>query len=149
MFSPIVATMEANSSLTVLEESFAHASARNASTSSAADPLICSTTSPTKSWNLSFLATKSVSLLTSTIDAFFPSALMKVLTIPSAAIRPAFFSALARPFSRSHSTALSISPSVFVRAFLQSIIPAPVFSLSSFTIDAEIAIFKFLPFLRF
>ena len=39
------------------------------------------------------------------------------------------------------STAASISPLVSVRAFLQSIIPAPVISLNSFTIPAVIAIF--------
>ena len=45
------------------------------------------------------------------------------------------------PFSLKNSTALSISPSVAVNAFLQSIIPAPVISLNFFTIDAVIAIF--------
>jgi hypothetical protein len=45
----------------------------------------------------------------------------------------AFFAALANPFLRSQSTAASISPLVSTSAFLQSIIPAPVFSRSSFT----------------
>jgi len=40
------------------------------------------------------------------------------------------------------SIAFSIFPSVSIRAFLQSIIPAPVVSLSSFTIAAEIVIFE-------
>ena len=57
-----------------------------------------------------------------------------------AAIGSAFFSAAASPFSLKNSTALSISPSVAVRAFLQSIIPAPVISLNSFTCAAVIAI---------
>src|SRR6185369_3017968 len=41
------------------------------------------------------------------------------------------------PFLRSQSSALAKSPPVSASAFLQSIIPAPVFSRSSFTIDAE------------
>src|SRR5947209_2934624 len=53
---------------------------------------------------------------------------------PSAAMRPAFFAAFASPFLRSQSTANSRLPLVSVRAALQSIIPAPVFSRSSFTI---------------
>ena len=67
-------------------------------------------------------------------------------TIPSAAIRPDFLAAFAKPFSRSHSTAASISPSVFVSAFLQSIMPAPVISLNSFTCEAVIAISLVLHF---
>src|ERR1700674_5630239 len=55
-------------------------------------------------------------------------------TRPSAATRPAFFAAFAKPFLRSQSTATSILPSVSVNAALQSIMPAPVFSRSSFTI---------------
>src|ERR1700688_840572 len=55
-------------------------------------------------------------------------------TRPSAATRPAFFAAFAKPFLRSQSTATSIFPSVSVNAALQSIMPAPVFSRSSFTI---------------
>ena len=43
------------------------------------------------------------------------------------------------PFLRSHSSALAKSPSVSARAFLQSIIPAPVFSRRSFTIAAVIS----------
>ena len=59
-------------------------------------------------------------------------------TRPSAATRPAFLAALARPFLRSQSTAASTSPSVSLSAALQSIMPAPVFSRSSFTIAAVI-----------
>ena len=60
------------------------------------------------------------------------------------AIRPAFFADAARPFSLSSSTAFSMLPSASVRAFLQSIMPAPVISLSSFTIPAVIAMFDSL-----
>ena len=59
--------------------------------------------------------------------------------IPSAAIRPAFLTALASPFFLKNSIAASISPFVSLRAFLQSIIPAPVISLNSFTILAVTA----------
>ena len=44
------------------------------------------------------------------------------------------------PFSRSHSTALSISPSEAVSAFLQSIMPTPVISRRFFTSAAVKAI---------
>src|SRR2546425_4597726 len=62
---------------------------------------------------------------------------------PSDASRPARLSALAAPFVRSTSTAFSRSPAVSSRAFLQSIMPAPVrarsaatsFAGISFTID--------------
>src|SRR5208337_1708888 len=57
---------------------------------------------------------------------------------PSAAIRPAFLAALARPFFRNKSTACSISPPVSFSAPLQSIMPAPVRSRSSLTICALI-----------
>ena len=79
----------------------------------------------------SFLATKSVSELTSNTTALLPS--IKILAKPSAAILPSFLAALAIPFSRSQSIAFFISPSHSVRAFLQSIIPAPVNSRNSFT----------------
>src|SRR5574344_1977091 len=55
-------------------------------------------------------------------------------------MRPAFLAALARPFSRSHSTALSISPSHSTSAFLQSIIPTLVISRRVFTSAAVKAI---------
>ena len=47
----------------------------------------------------------------------------------------------ALPFSRSHSTALSISPSEAVSAFLQSIMPTPVISRRVLTSAALKAIF--------
>src|ERR1700722_9227936 len=55
---------------------------------------------------------------------------------PSAAIRPAFLAAFASPFLRSQSTAVSRSPPLSPSATLQSIIPAPVLSRSSFTMLA-------------
>src|SRR5579884_2047146 len=64
--------------------------------------------------------------------------------MPSAAMRVAFFWALARPFLRSQTMAASMSPWASVRAFLQSIMPAPVFSRSSLTWFALIAIGWFL-----
>jgi hypothetical protein len=90
----------------------------------------------TMSWNCSLRATKSVSELTSTAAPDLPDAVMP--TSPSAATRPAFFAALDRPFLRNQSTAASTSPLVSVSADLQSIIPAPVLSRSSFTRLAEI-----------
>ena len=156
MFSPMMEIWEDRASATVRDGSFAHFSARNASISAALVFSACSATSDTQFWNFSFLATKSVSAFTSTTTAFFSSAVTLVITIPSAAIRLAFFCAVARPFSRRNSTALSISPaspfslrnstalsmspSVAARAFLQSIIPAPVISRNSFTIAAVTAI---------
>ena len=90
----------------------------------------------TMSWNCSFLATKSVSELTSAIAPVLPAARMPMS--PSAAMRPAFLAAFDSPFLRSQSTAASRSPLLSVRAALQSIIPAPVLSRSSFTRLAEI-----------
>ena len=85
----------------------------------------------TNSWNSGFFATKSVSEFTSTIAAVFPSIL--IAASPSAAIRSAFFAAFEIPFSLNQSIEASISPLFASNAFLQSSIPAPVFSLSSFT----------------
>src|SRR5581483_11586446 len=48
--------------------------------------------------------------------------------------------AFERPFLRSQSTACSRSPLVSVRAVLQSIMPAPVLSRSSFTWEAEMLV---------
>src|SRR5215472_3709065 len=60
--------------------------------------------------------------------------------MPSAATLAAFFCAEARPFFLRTTTASSMSPFASTSAFLQSIIPAPVFSRSSFTVDALISI---------
>ena len=76
------------------------------------------------------MATKSVSQLTSTSA---PVARHVGATTPSAAIRDDFFAAVARPFSRRWPIAPSMSPPDESSAALQSIMPAPVFSRSSFT----------------
>src|SRR3954452_24521694 len=60
--------------------------------------------------------------------------------VPSVASRPASLAAPAMPFSRSHVTAESTSPPVSVRAFLQSIIPAPVRSRRALTSFAEMSL---------
>jgi hypothetical protein len=73
--------------------------------------------SATMVWNSAFLATKSVSEFTSTATPLPPSTL--TATRPSAAVRPDFLAALARPLVRSQSTAASMSPSVSVSAFLR------------------------------
>src|ERR1041385_8095252 len=59
-------------------------------------------------------------------------------TEPSLVTRVAFFAATETPFLRRTTTAASRSPLASVRACLQSIIGAPVFSRSSFTCAAEI-----------
>ena len=53
----------------------------------------------------------------------------------------------ARPFSRRNSTALSMSPSEAVKAFLQSIMPTPVISRRFLTSAAVKAIIFFLQFI--
>ena len=94
----------------------------------------------TKFTNFSFLSTKSVSQFTSIIVALLKSSATSMLTSPSLANLSAFFAAFPRPFSRRISTALSISPFASCKAFLQSIIAAPVLSRRSFTIAALISI---------
>jgi len=102
------------------------------------DKEICLAKSSTKFTKSAFTATKSVSQFTSTIEATFPSSETYVLTNPSEAILPDFLAAAANPFSLNISIAFSESPPASFKAFLQSIIPAPVLSLSSFTICAVI-----------
>src|SRR5258708_37105749 len=94
---------------------------------------MCRVVSFTNSRKISFLATKSVSQLTSTNTPTFPCRWMYEATIPSFAEREAFFEALAIPFLRNRSSAFSRSPSVSTSAFLQSIMPALVFSRSCLT----------------
>src|SRR5262249_1441629 len=67
-------------------------------------------------------------------------------TRPSAATRPDFFAALESPFLRSQSIAASTSPPVSPRAFLQSMMPAPVLSRRSFTIAAVTFVMLFFPY---
>ena len=134
IFSPILRILSSRSAfMSRIETTSSPSPALSTSTVSALSATAC-----TNSWNTSFLATKSVSELTSTTTAVFPS--IATFAIPSAAILAAFFSALAAPLFLSTSTAASISPLVSVSAFLQSIIPAPVSSLNSFTMLAVIAI---------
>src|SRR6185312_6314022 len=63
---------------------------------------------------------------------------MYCATAPSLVTRVAFLAATETPFLRSRTTACSRSPLASLRACLQSIIGAPVFSRSSFTCAAEI-----------
>src|SRR5882724_13558385 len=63
---------------------------------------------------------------------------MYCATEPSLVTRVAFLAATETPFLRRTTTACSRSPLASVRACLQSIIGAPVFSRSSFTWVAEI-----------
>jgi hypothetical protein len=74
--------------------------------------------------NLSALATKSVSQLTSIITPTLPSTL--AATRPSAVERPSRLVAPFRPLMRMISIAFSASPLASSRAFLTSIMPAPV-----------------------
>src|SRR3984893_10026139 len=94
---------------------------------------MCRVISFTISRKISFLATKSVSQLTSTKTPTFPCRWMYEATIPSFAEREAFFEALAIPFFRNRSSAFSWSPSVSTSAFLQCIMPALVVSRSCLT----------------
>src|SRR5580692_5420525 len=61
---------------------------------------------------------------------------------PWSALRPDRLATWATPFSLNQTTAFSKSPMFSARAFLQSIIPAPVFSRSSLTAVAEISMFQ-------
>ena len=72
-------------------------SANKPSTSEALVASTWSATFATNVLNLSFFATKSVSEFTSTIAAFLSSSTI-ANTAPSAAILPAFFTAVASPF---------------------------------------------------
>src|SRR5262245_28066067 len=92
----------------------------------------------TMSWNCSLRATKSVSELTSTMAPAWSLAATPMR--PSAARRPALFAAFDKPFLRSQSIARSMSPFTSVSAILQSIMPAPVLSRSSFTRLAVIVV---------
>ncbi len=136
IFSPIFATFSFTTSPRGTPPSPGRSSA--SSTSFGSFPFTAAATVRTNSRKSSVLATKSVSQFTST-SAADPGATWAATT-PSDAILDAFFAAAARPFLRSTSTAVSMSPPDSVRAFLQSIIPAPVFSRSSRTISAVICI---------
>ena len=127
MFSPMVRIFSFSRASTVSSEPEALQASR-ASTSAGFCSMTVSAQVLTKAWKSAFLATKSVSALTSITTPTLPFSLTVAKATPSAAIRPAFFTEAARPFSRRKSMAFSISPSEAVRAFLQSIMPQPVFS---------------------
>ena len=85
----------------------------------------------------SFFDTKSVSQLTSIKAPVVP--LIKAATTPSAVTREAALLALLPNFTRRISSALAMSPSASVNAFLHSIIGASVLARKSPTIAAVIA----------
>ena len=136
MFSPILPTSAVRTDSTAPSPS-----GRLDSAATSAGFLL--TTSSTqflvRAWNSSFLATKSVSQLTSMIAPCLPSAVMLTATRPSAVIRAAALVALLPSLTRRISSALPRSPSASVRAFLHSIIGASVFARSSATMLAVIA----------
>ena len=84
-------------------------------------------------WNLSPLATKSVSHFSSTRTPEVLSSAMRATTAPFSAVRPSRLATPFWPLTRRISTALSTSPSASSSAFLQSIMPAPVSSRSFLT----------------
>src|ERR1019366_4740629 len=100
---------------------------------------ICMATSRAKVTKSSFLATKSVLQSTSISTPTLDPACTYASTVPSVAARSPrswiFFPCLTRRIS----IAFSMSPSASVRAFLQSIIPAPVRSRRAFTSFAPIS----------
>src|SRR5579859_346171 len=84
------------------------------------------------SWNSGVLATKSVSQFSSTsTPTSVPSS--SAVTRPLAAVRVARLPASLTPLTRSSSIAFWKSPSASLSAFLQSIMPAPVWSRSRLT----------------
>ena len=136
MFSPILPTSAARVDSTVPSPI---GSADSAATSAG---LLLATSSAqplARVMNSSFLATKSVSELTSTTAASLPSAARYMPTTPSAATRLAALVALLPSLTRRISSALAMSPPASVSAFLHSIIGASVFSRSSFTMPAVIS----------
>mmetsp|Transcript_107686 Transcript_107686/g.161108 ORF Transcript_107686/g.161108 Transcript_107686/m.161108 type:complete len:244 (+) Transcript_107686:273-1004(+) len=128
--------------------------------SSGIDPVVllarvAPATCVTKSTNAELFPAKSVSELTFTNEADLPSSLTSHATKPSVASRPlTFFAAFAAPCSRSQSMALSTSPSVSPRAFLQSTMGAPdkerrsfksaMDKEAKFLVDAKLAGMKFV-----
>ena len=113
---------------------------RRSATSAGFSARIVSAIVFTNAWKSAFFATKSVSAFTSSATPVLSSEY--ATATPSAAILDAFLAAFASPCSLKKSIALSISPSASVRAFLQSIIPQPVFCLNVITSFAVKAILK-------
>jgi hypothetical protein len=94
----------------------------------------------------SFLATKSVSQLSSTIAPVVPA--IWTATMPSAVMRAEALLALLPSLTRSSSSALSMSPPASVSAFLHSIMGASVLARSSPTMLAVIAAISISVWLR-
>ena len=115
-------------------------SCMSASTSAGACVPARSASVRAKARKSSFLATKSVSLLTSTSAPSFASSAIHSATTPSAATRVAALLALLPSFTRRISSARARSPAASASAFLHSIIGASVFSRSSLTMLAVIAV---------
>ena len=90
---------------------------------------------------LSFLVTKSVSQLTSNRAPLLPA--RKLVTTPSAVTRLEALPALLPNLTRNNSSALAMSPSASVKAFLHSIMGASVLPLNSATMLAVIAAMYF------
>src|SRR6478672_7620094 len=131
-FSPTLAIRPERASSTVPPSMLAAFSASMSATFNAAWP-----TASANARKPASLATKSVSELISTRTALLPDCAIAMR--PSAAMRLAFLSALAKPVLRSQSAADSMLPSFSVSAFLHSIMPAPVRSRSSLTCVAVIS----------
>src|SRR5664279_469111 len=138
MFSPILPTRPFLTSSTVgPKPSCRSGSADSAATSAGALLATKSASAPAKARKASFLVTKSVSQLTSMSAPVVPST--EAATTPSAATRNEAFDALLPSLTRSSSSALSMSPSASVRAFLHSIMGASVLARSAPTMLAVIA----------
>src|SRR5690606_12984888 len=142
MFSPILPTRPARTDSTVPSP---RAQAFSASRSAGLRSATMRARSLTKAMKSSFLATKSVSQLTSTSAPLLPSAAICRPISPSAVMRPAALEALLPSLTRSSSSARARSPSASVRAFLHSIMGASVFSRSSLTMAAVIWAMVFSP----
>ncbi len=115
-FSPITAICSTRTSFTVLEGSSCHASSRML------PALYCQNLLPAQQLQLRSSGTsrslqRSLSQSLLLRQQRFVSSLQQRGRDPSAAIRPAFFSAFACPFFLRNSTAASMSPSVAVSAF--------------------------------
>ena len=145
MFSPMAKILFFTSASTVFSVP-SNGRASRASTFAGFPERIVRRMPATNSRKVALLATKSVSELTSTMAVVRPSALLRMSTTPSAAMRSLFFAATASPFSRRIFIALSKSPSASTSAFLHSIIPMPVFLRSSITSFAAIFAIMVNPF---
>src|SRR5450631_3198446 len=117
----------------------------SAATSDGSSRATSCATSAANALNSSFLATKSVSQLTSTIAPTLPSGETSRPMTPSAATRSAALDALAPLLMRSSSSAFAMSPAVSASAFLHSIMPRPVRPRSSITMLAAISAMLFAP----